>query len=266
MKLVLSTIAVLLFINSAQAEGWLDSDGYKHRYDCHQDWHNATSINFFLHGSGGSRLTEQPASLLADGDIQPLFDSILSNCGFLVIPLSPPDRSYTWDYTGYYTAEAETTRVVKIILLANYLFPNAPINLIGGSSGGIMAFAIAAKLNRIGHSGLIDKLVLLEAISPFDVPVNGMLPAFNGIDEDEIHKEHSFIRAGLPSNNASFDIVSLVVYSADDPVLAFSDKDALASAIAHFSSVSSTALVSGTDHKIGQDGWDAVGDFISDSL
>lgn len=274
------TAGALAFVNSAQAAGWLDGGGYKHRYECLHDWRDSPSINFFLHGSGGDRLTFDPPSLLENTDIEPLFDAILEGCGFLVIPQSPPDNYYTWDYTGYFTAGAEISRVIGIISLAKELFPDAQINLIGGSSGGMMAYAIAAKLNRIGRSDLIDKLVLLEAVSPFDVRVNGQLPAYDGIgplvctgpnniiglggDIDE-NEECNFIRAGLPNKNASFDIDSLSIYSVDDPVLAFEDKDILARTIVHFSTIGpaiADRLISGSGHKIGQDGWDAVSDFI----
>lgn len=280
LSLLIIAFSTMLFISTSQAAGWLDGGGYKHRYECPEDWKTSPSINFFLHGSGGDRLTFEPASLLETGDVEPLFNAILGNCGFLVVPQSPPDRYYTWDYTGYYTAEAELARVIGIISLAKELFPDAEINVIGGSSGGVMAYAIASKLNRIGREDLIDNLVLLEAVSPFDVRVDGKLPAYAGIGPlvctgpsnivdlgggTNDSEECNFIRAGLPNKDASFNIDSLSVYSVDDDVFPFEDKDILARTIVHFSTIgpaSATALVSGTGHKIGQDGWDAVADFI----
>jgi len=268
-------------IQDANAFDWRNGDdNYRYKWTCEESL-EVNSVNVVLHGEGGEGLSYEPSSLLKNGDTEALFDNILESCGLIIVPSASPADYFTWDYTGYKTANSEIGRVTNLIILANDLF-DLPVNLIGGSAGGSMAFAIASRLNRIGRTDLIGKLVIVEAISPYDVRIDGILPAYDGIGpltcvgptneytlggELVENEECNFIRMGLPNSNASFDIDTLIVYSADDDVTPFEQKDILAKTIVHFSTIGpATAhiIISGEGHDIGSGGWGSVQSFILD--
>jgi len=260
-------------VANAEPGGWINGDdGYRFKFDrvtldSEQCGGEFDSVNFFLHGAGGDALSYHPASMLENGDVDGLFDSIYDSCGLIVVPQAPPARYATWDYTGYYTADGEIARVTRLIMLAKSLFPDASMTLTGGADGGTMAFAVASRLNRIGRHDLIDKLVLVKAQSPYMVRVNELLPAFDGVgpltcsqpsdtqsldgsvEEDEAC---AFIMLGLPNKEASFYTDTLLVYE-DSPISAH-----FANTVVHYSSIgpnTANVISNGVN-------WNDVSDFI----
>jgi len=280
---VLAIIGSLSMISTARAYEWRDGDGYRYKFTCEDTvaWQEPNGVYIFLHGEGGEGLSYEPSSLLVNGDTEDLFNRILDNCGIIVAPRASAARYFTWDFTGTHTANGEISKIISLLVLAEDLF-DQPTNLIGGAAGGNMAFAVASRLNRIGRNDLIKRLVLVETISPFDIRVNGKLPAYDGIgpltctgpsSEYTLggglveNEECNFIRMGLPNRHASFDTDTLVVYSTDDDIAPEALKEVLAGTIVHYSTIgpaTADIMVVGESHDISAAGWAAVGDFVID--
>lgn len=259
----------IFFASLDCSAAWHDEQGYKWNYDC-DNYDKLTRVVFVLHGAGGNNLTNDEPGLLEPGDIQPIFNRLLSSCALIVTPESGSFSHLgvthkAWEYTRYYDKGQEMARVISLINTAHNIF-NKPVILIGGSAGGIMAYAVASEMQRMGAGDLLSALVLTEAISAYSVTLNNKAPAaYDGIStymassgDSSVYlpfkQSDAYAQLGLANARYNWTLPTFIAYSLDDQIIKTHLKEDFANKLADHST-NAQVIISGSGHRIGGDGW-----------
>jgi len=281
MKIILSVIVltILAIITFETQAGWNNESGFQWRYDCEENINDTKAIIIVLHGAGNNRLSSDNPSLLSDGDIKPFFDNSLSDCAILVVPESgefiyKDTRFKAWEYTKLYDRGAEMSRIEGLVILANQLFPDKPIFLIGASAGANMAYGVASELNniRLGHK--IAGTVLIDVISPYSVSLTGGAPnAYGNIISRKIgetlfypfYDDDIYLQLGLPDKYSLWTMKTLILSSANDPYVGNAVKEDFYKKLQRFST-DLTVINFGNGHSVGTEGFEIIGNWIDGNI
>jgi len=284
MKYIMSVIAILIFlitiffVSDATGAEWnklqTDSD-VAWRYDCGSlGDHSGTTI--ILHGGinhSQDALKVKTRKIDENRTYDPLFDS----CQMVVVIAAirfdiDGEPSQMWDFTDKYTSGRGTQRLIDYIIMTKQFFPESPINILGGSAGGVMAYKLALELQLMGKSYMISKLALTDTVSPYNIAKDRSPRRFQGFSTQAGFSFSGFtfyeapnaeyIELGLPSTHFEWLINTLIVNSVNDTVTPDYYKAKLADGI---QSRSDTVRIveSGSNHNVGDNGLKIIVDFFT---
>lgn len=268
MKKLLAVLILVIFSPHSYARYWNETTDYRWQYRCKSN-SNVTAVVFILHGASDTE--KHSRSRILSPGMKPMLDDLLSSCVFIVVLESGTFKLdgihyRSWDFTGEFTHGAETTHIVNYLLLAKKVF-NRPVYLVGGSAGGIMAYGVITKLKSIGKEGLLNGVVLAEAISPNSLSVTASPPSryaylnstklftslgttFYRLDSTD----YNYVQLGLNSNHDRWPIPTLLVYSENDAIIPEKLKKSFAEKLLKIAT-NTSVFVSGYNHDIGLQGW-----------
>lgn len=239
-------LILLLSINTCMAD-WVKEPDYLYNRPCAK----VTQVVFIYHGMTTSAKDLSSIEDLGEG-LNRYVNFLLKKCSLVVMPLAGRylihgESIQVWDMTNQLTYGVAVANQIELIMLAKSL-TNAPIYLVGGSAGAVMAYRIANTLAELDID--IDGLVLLDGVNPYHMNIYN----FRNKEVLRSFKGHNLVTSSyVGSPNLDVDI--LVLLSKEDPIIPEKYKMSFVhSLICTYGSVEYG--IYGSNHNIGEVGID----------
>lgn len=239
-------LVVILSINVCLAD-WIRESDYLYIEPCNEN----KQVVFIYHGLNTTDVDLTSISDLGKG-LNEYVDYLLEECTLVVMPLAGRHQIHgksmqMWDMTGQLTYGADVARQIELIMLAKRI-TGAPVYLVGGSAGALMAYRVANTMAELGID--LDGLVMLDGVNPYHMNI------YNTQDKEVLYyfAGHNLIRSAY-TGSADMHVDTLILLSLDDPITPDEYKLAFVySLLYQFDSIEYG--IYGTGHDIGEEGID----------
>jgi len=255
---------------------WITTPGYD--YMSYYPLSECNSVVFMLHGLI-TDLTINPRKLIAH-EYNEAFNAIAQKKAVIVVPDSGTQMIHNkpvhaWDVTNYFTNGRQVASIINLLQEAKTYYKDKLI-LCGGSLGATMAYRVAIELKRINKPWLINGLVLIDGLSPFNISLTDNEPDSHRYLRSKYHfklLQHSYydfesfdyVALGLSSKNDLIEWPTLCINSTNDRLIPDAHKNKFAQRINRYCH-DFKHIKSGENHNTGEYGIKFMTDWVKKNL